>query len=100
MGTAASMGQFLLTAGAPGKRSVLPHTAVLLHQPHGGLGGTQSDLVIRARALGRLKRQVAELTAAHTGQTVEQITTDFDRDRWFTAPEAVDYGLVDQVIGT
>jgi ATP-dependent Clp protease protease subunit len=98
MGLAASMGQFLLTAGAPGKRFVLPHTDVLLHQPHGGLGGTQSDVVIRARAMGHFKRRIAELTAEHTGQTVEQITADADRDRWFTARQAVDYGLVDQVL--
>jgi ATP-dependent Clp protease protease subunit len=98
MGMAASMGQFLLTAGAPGKRFVLPNTDVLLHQPHGGLGGTQSDMVIRAKAMGHLKRRIAELTAAHTGQTVEQITADFDRDRWFTAAQAVDYGLVDAVL--
>ena len=98
MGLAASMGQFLLTAGAAGKRFVLPHTDVLLHQPHGGLGGTQSDVVIRARAMGHFKRRIAELTAEHTGQTVEQITADADRDRWFTATQAVDYGLVDQVL--
>ncbi|WP_456938276.1 ATP-dependent Clp protease proteolytic subunit [Geodermatophilus sp. SYSU D00684] len=99
-GTAASMGQFLLTAGTPGKRFTLPHTRILVHQPSGGLGGTQSDVAVQAEALRRLKRDVDELQALHTGQTVEQIERDSDRDRWFTAQEAVAYGLVDHVVAS
>ena len=98
VGMAASMGQFLLSAGAPGKRYALPHAAVLMHQPSSGVGGTESDIVIQSERLARLKRQMAELTARHTGQPVERITADFDRDRWFTAAEARDYGLVDHVV--
>ncbi|WP_256509284.1 ClpP family protease [Crossiella sp. SN42] len=98
MGMAASMGQFLLSSGTPGKRYVLPHTRVLMHQPHAGLSGTASDIAIRAEEFGKLKQLVAEITAAQTGKTVEQITEDADRDRWFNAQEAVDYGLADQVV--
>ena len=98
VGMAASMGQFLLSAGAPGKRYALPHAAVLMHQPLSGVGGTESDIVIQSQRLTRLKRQMAELTARHTGQSVERIVADANRDRWFTATEARDYGLVDQVI--
>lgn len=98
MGMAASMGQFLLSSGTPGKRYVLPHTRVLMHQPHAGLSGTASDIAIRAEEFGKLKQLVAEITAAQTGKTVEQITADADRDRWFNAQEAVDYGLADQVV--
>jgi ATP-dependent Clp protease protease subunit len=97
-GMAASMGQFLLTAGAPGKRLALPHADVMMHQPAGGAGGAESDIVIRADMLRRLKRQIAELTARHSGQPVERIVEDFDRDRWFTSQEAVEYGLVDSVV--
>jgi ATP-dependent Clp protease protease subunit len=97
-GTAASMGQFLLTAGAPGKRHALAHTKVLMHQPSSGVGGSESDIVIQAEQSRRFKQEIAELTAAHTGQTPAQIRTDFDRDRWFTPTEARDYGLIDQVI--
>jgi ATP-dependent Clp protease, protease subunit len=97
-GMAASMGQFLLTAGAPGKRYALPHAAVMMHQPSGGAGGTESDIVIRAGMLGKLKQQIAELTAAHSGQSIERIVADFDRDRWFDAAEAAEYGLIDQVL--
>ena len=97
-GMAASMGQVLLTAGAPGKRYALPHAAVMMHQPSGGAGGTASDIVIRAEMLAKLKRRIAELTAQHSGQPVERIIEDFDRDRWFTPQEAVDYGLVDRVL--
>jgi ATP-dependent Clp protease, protease subunit len=97
-GMAASMGQFLLTAGAPGKRFALPHSQVMMHQPSGGAGGAESDIVIRAEMLGKLKRQIAELTAEHSGQPVERIEADFDRDRWFSAREAADYGLVDRVL--
>jgi ATP-dependent Clp protease protease subunit len=97
-GLAASMGQFLLTGGAAGKRLALPHAEILMHQPSSGIGGSESDIVIRADMLHRLKRQIAEITAEHSGQPVEQITRDFDRDRWFRPTEAVAYGLIDQVL--
>ena len=97
MGLAASMGQFLLCAGAPGKRYATPHARVMMHQPSGGLGGTASDIKIQAEQMLYTKQKMAELIAAHTGQTVEQIERDSDRDRWFTAEEAKDYGMVDQV---
>jgi ATP-dependent Clp protease protease subunit len=99
-GMAASMGQFLLTGGAPGKRFALPHARVMMHQPSGGAGGSESDIVIRAGMLTKLKQRIAELTAQHAGQPVERIEADFDRDRWFTAQEAVEYGLVDRVLRT
>lgn len=98
MGMAASMGQFLLTAGAPGKRFALPHTRILMHQPSAGVGGTATDITIQAEAFLRSKRELAELIAKHSGQPVEQIEKDSDRDKWFTAPEACEYGLFDQVI--
>lgn len=98
MGLAASMGQFLLSAGAPGKRYALPHARILMHQPSAGVGGTAADIEIQAEMLNRHKREMAELIAEHTGQTVERIETDFDRDRWFTAQEAKDYGFVDHVL--
>ncbi|WP_151524593.1 ATP-dependent Clp protease proteolytic subunit [Serinicoccus kebangsaanensis] len=97
MGLAASMGQFLLSAGAPGKRYATPHSRVMMHQPSGGIGGTASDIKIQAEQMLHIKKQMAELIAEHTGQTVEQITTDSDRDRWFTAAEAKEYGFVDHV---
>ena len=98
MGMAASMGQFLLCAGAAGKRYAMPHAAILMHQPHGGIGGTATDIRIQVEHSTYLKRTLAERTAIHTGQTVEQIEADSDRDRWFTADEAKDYGFVDRVI--
>ena len=98
MGMAASMGQFLLTAGAPGKRYALPHAQILMHQPSGGIGGTASDIRIQAEQMLYIKRTLFERTAYHTGQPLEQIEKDADRDRWFTAEEAKDYGFVDQVI--
>ncbi|MDQ2874077.1 MAG: ATP-dependent Clp protease proteolytic subunit [Actinomycetota bacterium] len=98
MGMAASMGQFLLAAGTTGKRYAMPHAAILMHQPHGGIGGTATDIRIQAEHSLYLKRVLAERTALHTGQTVEQIEKDSDRDRWFTADEAKDYGFVDQVV--
>ena len=98
MGMAASMGQFLLTAGAPGKRFALPHAQILMHQPSGGIGGTASDIRIQAEQMIYVKKTLAERIAYHTGQTVDQIETDSDRDRWFTAEEAKDYGFVDQVV--
>jgi ATP-dependent Clp protease, protease subunit len=97
-GLAASMGQFLLTGGTPGKRLALPHAEILMHQPSSGIGGSESDIVIRADMLHRLKQQIAEITAEHSGQTVEQITADFDRDRWFSPSEAARYGLIDRVL--
>ncbi|GAA4407961.1 ATP-dependent Clp protease proteolytic subunit [Fodinibacter luteus] len=98
MGMAASMGQFLLSAGTPGKRYATPHARVMMHQPSGGIGGTASDIKIQAEQLLHIKKQMAELIAQHTGQTVDQIEADSDRDRWFTAEEAREYGFVDQVI--
>ena len=98
MGMAASMGQFLLTAGAQGKRYALPHAQILMHQPSGGIGGTASDIRIQAEQMLYIKRTLFERTAYHTGQPIEQIEKDADRDRWFTAEEAKDYGFVDQVI--
>ncbi|WP_216212766.1 ATP-dependent Clp protease proteolytic subunit [Amycolatopsis aidingensis] len=98
MGLAASMGQILLTGGAPGKRYALPHCQVMMHQPLGGLGGTESDIAIQAEMHRKGKQEAAELIAEHTGQPVEQIRADFERDRWFTAEEAREYGLVDHVL--
>jgi ATP-dependent Clp protease protease subunit len=98
MGMAASMGQFLLTAGAPGKRFTLPNARVMMHQPLAGLRGQAADIAIQAEQLVYTKRRMAELTAHHTGQTVEKIQADAERDRWFTAEEAKEYGLVDKVI--
>ena len=98
MGMAASMGQFLLTAGAPGKRYALPHAQILMHQPSGGIGGTASDIRIQAEQMLYIKRTLFERTAFHTGRPIEQIERDADRDRWFTAEEAKEYGFVDRVI--
>ena len=98
MGMAASMGQFLLTAGAPGKRYALPHAQILMHQPSGGIGGTASDIRIQAEQMLYVKRTLFERTAYHTGRPIEQIEKDADRDRWFTAEEAKEYGFVDHVI--
>ena len=98
MGLAASMGQFLLCAGAPGKRYALPHARIMMHQPLGGIQGQASDIAIQAEQMAHVKRLMAERIAGHTGQTVEQIEQDSDRDRWFTAEEAKDYGMIDQVI--
>ena len=120
MGLAASMGQFLLTAGAPGKRAALPHTRILMHQPSAGVGGTAADIAIQAEMLVRdvaaglaklgfsqsytyftwrnTKRELTELQSQHTGQPIERIEIDQDRDRWFTAKEALEYGFIDKVI--
>jgi len=98
MGLAASMGQFLLCAGAPGKRYALPHARIMMHQPSGGFGGTASDIAIQAEQMLYTKKTMQERIAFHTGQSVEQIEADSDRDRWFTADEAKDYGFVDHVI--
>ena len=98
LGFAASMGQFLLSAGERGKRYALPHARILMHQPSAGIGGTASDIAIQAEQYKLTKREMAELIAEQTGQPVEQIERDSDRDRWFTADEARDYGFVDQVV--
>ena len=98
MGMAASMGQFLLCAGAAGKRYALPHAQILMHQPSGGIGGTASDIRIQAEQMLYIKKTLADRIAFHTGQSVQQIETDSDRDRWFTADEAKEYGFVDQVV--
>jgi ATP-dependent Clp protease, protease subunit len=98
MGLAASMGQFLLTAGAPGKRYATPHARILMHQPSGGMGGSASDIRIQAEQMLHTKRQMAQLIAQHTGRTVAEIENDSDRDRWFTAEEALEYGFVDHVV--
>jgi ATP-dependent Clp protease protease subunit len=100
MGMAASMGQFLLCAGTHGKRYALPHAQILLHQPHGGVGGTETDIRIQAKHILELKRMLADRTAFHTGQPLERIEADSDRDRWFSADEAKEYGLVDRVVHT
>jgi ATP-dependent Clp protease protease subunit len=99
MGLAASMGQFLLSSGTPGKRYSLPHARVMMHQPSAGVGGTASDIAIQAEVYNKWKREMAKLTAEQTGQSVERITEDADRDRWFTAEEALEYGFVDHVAG-
>ncbi|MGP8060665.1 MAG: ATP-dependent Clp protease proteolytic subunit [Acidimicrobiales bacterium] len=98
VGLAASMGQFLLCAGAPGKRFALPHSRILMHQPSGAMQGQAADIAIQAEQIVYLKRMMAERIAYHTGQPVERIETDSDRDRWFTAEEAKEYGFIDQVI--
>jgi ATP-dependent Clp protease protease subunit len=98
MGLAASMGQFLLCAGATGKRFALPHARVMMHQPSGGIRGQATDIAIQAEQMIYIKQLMAERIAFHTGQTVEQIEEDSDRDRWFTAEQAKDYGIIDNVI--
>ena len=98
MGLAASMGQFLLAAGAAGKRFALPHAKIMMHQPSAGVGGSAADIAIQAEQFAATKREMAELIAQHTGQTFEQVTEDSDRDRWFSAQEAKEYGFVDHVI--
>jgi ATP-dependent Clp protease protease subunit len=98
MGLAASMGQFLLSAGTRGKRYALPHARVVMHQPLGGFGGVATDIKTQAEQMVQAKRQLAGLIAEHTGQPVDRIEADSDRDSWFTADEAEDYGFVDHVI--
>lgn len=98
MGLAASMGQFLLTAGEKGKRFITPHTRVLMHQPSGGAGGSATDIRINAELIMAMKQELAEIIAQATGKDVEQIHRDFDRDKWFTAREALEYGFVDHLI--
>jgi len=98
MGMAASMGQLLLCAGAKGKRYALPHARIMMHQPSGGIGGTAADIAIQAEQMLYTKRMFQERVAHHTGQPPEQIEADSDRDRWFTAQEAMDYGFIDKVV--
>jgi ATP-dependent Clp protease, protease subunit len=98
MGLAASMGQFLLTAGTKGKRYALPHARIMMHQPSAGVGGTAADIAIQADLFRRTKKELNELQSLHTGQPVERINEDSDRDRWFTAQEALEYGFVDHVV--
>ncbi|WP_374191382.1 ClpP family protease [Planomonospora sp. ID82291] len=98
MGLAASMGQFLLCAGARGKRYALPHARIMMHQPSGGIGGTAADIAIQAEQMLYVKKTLAERIAFHTGQDLAQIEADSDRDRWFTAEEAKDYGFIDNVV--
>jgi ATP-dependent Clp protease, protease subunit len=98
MGLAASMGQFLLTAGTSGKRYALPHARIMMHQPSAGVGGTAADIAIQADLFRRTKAELNELQSLHTGQPVERIAEDSDRDRWFTAQEALEYGFVDHVV--
>src|ERR1700724_3291201 len=98
MGLAASMAQFLLCSGTPGKRYALPHARILMHQPSGQAQGQAADIAIQAEQIIYLKKMMAERIAFHTGQTVERIDADSDRDRWFTAQEAKDYGFIDAVI--
>ncbi len=98
MGLAASMGQFLLCAGAQGKRFALPHARIMMHQPSAGLQGQATDIAIQAEQLKYIKSLLAGLIAEHTGQSVDQVNTDSDRDRWFTADAAKEYGIIDNVI--
>lgn len=99
MGLGASMGQFLLCAGAKGKRFALPHARIMMHQPSAGMQGQATDIAIQAEQLKYIKGMLAELIAEHTGQTVDQINEDSDRDRWFTSEEAKGYGIIDHVVG-
>ncbi len=98
IGMAASMGQFLLSSGTKGKRYATPHTRVMMHQPSGGIGGTATDVRINAQLIMHMKKVLADLIAEQTGKTPEQINADSDRDRWFTADEALEYGFVDHVV--
>ncbi len=100
VGFAASMGQFLLGAGTPGKRFALPNARIMMHQPSAGIQGTAADVEVQAANLQAIKRRVNELQSEHTGQSVEQITRDSERDRWFSAAEAAAYGIVDHVVAS
>ncbi|MGW1974856.1 ClpP family protease [Streptomyces sp. NPDC001889] len=100
MGFAASMGQFLLTVGTPGKRFALPNARIMMHQPSSGIGGTAADIAIQAENLEFTKKAIERITARHTGQSEETISRDGDRDRWFTAEQAKEYGMVDRVVET
>ncbi|MEU4551133.1 ATP-dependent Clp protease protease subunit [Micromonospora violae] len=98
LGFAGSMGQFLLCAGAAGKRYALPHSRIMMHQPSGGMGGTAADITIQAENMLHVKRTMQELISEHSGRALDEIQRDWDRDRWFTAEQAREYGLIDQVV--
>ncbi len=98
MGMAASMGQFLLAAGTSGKRYALPHARIMMHQPSAGIGGTAADIAIQAELFSKTKKEMNRLNAEFTGQPIERIEADADRDNWFTADEAKEYGFVDHVV--
>ena len=98
MGMAASMGEFLLAAGTRGKRFALPHARIMMHQPSAGIGGSAADIAIQAEQYALTKKEMNRLNAEFTGQPLERIEADADRDRWFTAPEALEYGFVDHII--
>ncbi|WP_460725271.1 ATP-dependent Clp protease proteolytic subunit [Nocardia heshunensis] len=98
LGLAASMGQFLLAAGTKGKRYALPHARIMMHQPSAGIGGSAADIAIQAEQFAYTKREMNELQSQFTGKSIEQVTADADRDRWFTAAEALEYGFIDHVI--
>jgi ATP-dependent Clp protease, protease subunit len=98
MGFAASMGQFLVTVGTAGKRLALPNSRIMMHQPSGGIGGPAADIAVQAENLEYIKQAVERITAEHSGQSPETIARDGDRDRWFTAQQAQEYGLVDRVV--
>ncbi|BBZ03633.1 ATP-dependent Clp protease proteolytic subunit [Mycolicibacterium chitae] len=98
MGLAASMGQFLLAAGTKGKRFALPHARIMMHQPSAGIGGSAADIAIQAEQFALTKKEMNRLNAEFTGQTLERIEADADRDRWFTSQEALEYGFVDHII--
>ncbi|WP_156812273.1 ATP-dependent Clp protease proteolytic subunit [Alloscardovia criceti] len=100
VGMAASMGQFLLSSGTPGKRYITKHARVLMHQPSGGVGGTASEVRINAELIMDMKKTLAELTAQQTGHTVEEIYRDNEYDHWFTAQQALDYGFIDKIVDT
>src|SRR5881275_491034 len=99
-GVAMSMGSLLLTGGTPGKRMALPNSRILIHQPSGGYQGQASDIEIHAREALELRARVDEIYAEHTGQSVEQVHDDMERDRFFTAEQALEYGLIDRVISS
>jgi ATP-dependent Clp protease protease subunit len=98
LGFVASMGQFLLSSGTPGKRYLLPNTRIVMHQPSAGISGAATDIAIQAEVFGKMKRRIAEITARQTGQSVDRITADADRDRWFDADEALSYGFIDHIV--
>ena len=98
MGMAASMGEFLLAAGTKGKRFALPHARIMMHQPSAGIGGSAADIAIQAEQFALTKKEMNRLNAEFTGQSLEKVEADADRDRWFTAQEALDYGFVDHII--
>ena len=98
VGQAASMGAVLLCAGAPDKRQILPHSRVMIHQPHGGAGGTSADIEIQAREIVKLRQRLNEILAKHTKKSVEQVAKDADRDHFLSAQEAMAYGLVDKIV--